>query len=166
VTREVVLAMSLALATTHCGKRAVNDGETDRKEGAVPEMKLLQRLSAADVVFVGKPVRLGASPGAWSGRYTSYQEVEYSVTRWLKKHAADAGTERIVVLHVLVQGARTADPEAPRLDASLFATDRSLLVLAKVERGELIALDANDSVAPATDELVAAAERRLAAEPR
>ena len=164
---QALLAVSLVLGPTGCGngKQGVAEAGAERKESGVDDDKLLERLGRADLVFVGKPVKLHTSPGAWSGRYEVYQEVEYAVARYLKGRAPnDHGP--VVVSHLLLQGARTADPDAPRLSGSFFAPDRTLIVLARVDKGQIVALDANYSVAPATDEIVTAVERRLAEAPR
>lgn len=164
----LLLAVWALGSTSQCSTSPETTGREHRpggKDNMALEDKVRTRLDAADIVFVGQPVRLRPSPGAWSGRYASYQQVEYRPIRILKgQPPTDKGM--VVVSHLLVARSMTADHVEPRLNLALFSIEQSLLVLARVDKGELYALDENDSVMLATEDLLAEVQRHLASAPR
>jgi hypothetical protein len=87
-----------------------------------------QNARAADSVVIGKVLSIGPPPPAWSGMFAAWQQVDYRVLDWLKKPETRDLPQRISAYHLVVSGAPTADPAAPRLRASIFHPGAELIL--------------------------------------
>ncbi|MHC4958683.1 MAG: hypothetical protein ACYTGN_09925 [Planctomycetota bacterium] len=96
------------------------------------ETALATRLAGADLVFVGRVVHVGRSPGVYSGVIVAWQKVLYEVEEvWKGRPPAD----RLVIRHVLAE-APTIDPTAPRLNPAIWREGARLVVAASWAAGE------------------------------
>ena len=116
---SMVLSILVTVAAAACGGN-----------GSAPEQPAPATADPGDrLAFVGTIVEVGPSPGYWSGRLTAYQEVRYRVT------AVTAGPvtvgDEVTVLHPLVTGTPTVEPDTPALRAALFHPDAELAVTAE-----------------------------------
>jgi len=100
---------------------------------AAREQALAQKLAGAELVFVGRVVHVGRSPGVYSGTVMVWQEVLYQVEEvWKGRAPAD---RRLVVRHLLAE-APTIDPTAPRLNPAIWREGARLVVAASFAGGQ------------------------------
>lgn len=101
----------------------------------VPKEVLAELIGSSTLVFRGKVVGVGKSPGFWSGTIAATQDVKYQVVETFK---GQAPSERATVAFLLVHGARLSDAE-PRLLPSFFAEGAEHVVFAREAGGKLAA---------------------------
>jgi hypothetical protein len=85
--------------------------------------------AAAGAIFEGEILAIGPTPGVWSGRFAAYQAVTYRITKIVTDPDKRLSIgEQVIVQHLLVAGAETADLQ-PRLRRALVAVGAAVLVL-------------------------------------
>lgn len=83
----------------------------------IADKVLAELCSSSTVVFRGKVVSVGKSPGFWSGTIAATQEVTYQV---LETYKGKVEGDTVTVSFYLVHGARLSDAQ-PRLNPGFFA---------------------------------------------
>lgn len=86
-------------------------------------------IAECDVVFRGRIIAVGRSPGFFSGIVKAYQPVTYDIVELLKGQYAYSS---VTVFHLLVGGAPTEEPGEPVLRRSMFRRNRRLVIGAKL----------------------------------
>ena len=100
---------------------------------AARETALATKLAGAELVFVGRVIHVGRSPGVYSGVVVAWQEVFYQVEEVWKGRAP--GDRLVVVRHLLAE-APTIDPTAPRLNPAIWREGARLVVAASFAGGK------------------------------
>jgi hypothetical protein len=86
----------------------------------------------ADAIVIGRVITVGPPPPAWSGMFAAWQRVDYQPLIWLKKPEQVDLPQSITAYHLVVSGAPTADPTAPRLRNSIFYRGAELVLFVRV----------------------------------
>jgi len=119
---------------------------------------LSENYRKAELVLVGRVVRIGPPPPAWSGSYAAFQEVRYRLLRTLKGNLA-SDAEEFAVAHPVVAQSTTADAPKPGLSRLLFARDAELVLFLHRSGSHLEAFDENLGAVAATPDVLMALER-------
>lgn len=101
----------------------------------IAEKALAELSSSSTVVFRGKVVSVGKSPGIWSGTIAAMQEVTYQV---LETYKGKVEGDTVTVSFYLVAGARLCDAQ-PRLHPGFFAEGAEHVVFAQAREKGLLA---------------------------
>lgn len=128
------LAALLAL-----GAGGVATADDDVAAGVKFASRLVEAVTAADLVFRGTVQSVGDPPAVRSGRIRAVQTVTYRVERVLLGDAA-VGTS-IQVAHVVVSGSANAEPGENRLSTRRFRPGNVLLVVARTRDGGYTDID-------------------------
>ena len=97
-----------------------------------PGLTVLEGMRDHDLVFRGRVLEVGESPGFWSGLFAARQEVVYK-TIDIYKGRLPPDTDQARVAHVLVGGGPTEDRNVPRLDPRVIAPGREVVIFAATE---------------------------------
>ena len=127
-------ALVLLLLANH-----LSAGE-DPQEGAKPSTLTdaeRKYLVESDLVVLARIIKIGPSPGIWSGVLISRQPVVYKVERVLRGFCS---LDKLAVHHVLVSKSPTADQDAekPRLNPTLFKRGRRCIVAMHFEPASML----------------------------
>lgn len=107
-----------------------------------------QNARAAEAVVIGKVLSVGPPPPAWSGMFAAWQQVDYRVLDWLRKPDKTELPQQISAYHLVVAGAPTADPAAPRLRASIFHPGAELILFLREVESRYEVFDEHLGVLP------------------
>jgi hypothetical protein len=126
--RASALGIALAAALV-AGVRAAPASPQDAAAATLSDSDR-KHFEAADLVFVGEVLEVGAPPSHATGyAVTARQPVRFAVERVLRGRLSLGE----VAVHFIVAGGKTQDPalEKHRLNSSLFPTGKKLIVAAR-----------------------------------
>jgi len=94
------------------------------------ESVLPAQAGQANLVFVGKIIKVGDAPGFWSGYIAVGQEITYQVLELLKPSKSLDVNSEIRITYTIVMGNPLCDPNKARLAPEIFSLGNKVIVLA------------------------------------
>ncbi|HDZ20769.1 hypothetical protein LCGC14_0525320 [marine sediment metagenome] len=97
-----------------------------------PGLTVLEGMRDHDLVFRGRVLEVGESPGYWSGILAARQEVIYKIID-IYKGQLPLDTDQVRVAHILVGSGPTEDRNVPQLDPGVIGPGREAVIFAATD---------------------------------
>jgi len=101
-------------------------------QGVIESSDIVKIFNKSDVVFIGKVLKIGKSPGAWSSFDTAYQEVTYKIIDYLKGKNWLGHKE--LIHHIILEQSILVEKQEPCLSKKIFVPGRKLIVFINLRK--------------------------------
>lgn len=126
-SRGVIYGVPFPADARYASPRVAHSAAGDDPSARDPSnARITEALATSDLVFVGRVVHVGVSPGVWCGIAVTTQGVLYRVEKVLRGRAP---ADEVVVHHLLV-GPPATEATEPRLSEAIWHEGAQMVVAA------------------------------------